>query len=124
MEYIDGPTLKDFLEKKPAITFVNAQKIISDLYEGLFSYDLWKFRPEKVLLRKEADATYTIRFIDLTTWAEGNTFRTDTGAAACYQQVVKTVADMINDVPAQTKEEFVQKYENKAHESLSLNVAS
>jgi len=108
MPYIDGPTLEEFLIQEPALSFANAQKILDDIYWGLMYQNLFDFSPVNVMLRREADATFTVQFIDFTTWEEGITL--NKSVIPYYRQVVAAVANMVNDAPQEAKNELVAQY--------------
>jgi hypothetical protein len=122
MEYINGPTLEEFLRQPPAaLGLENAESIIQDIRTGLEAFNLLDFSPVNVMLRKEADGTFTVRFIDFATWEDGSTFRDNRppvrpcprfSRVEYYQEVVKAVANMVTNATQVEKDALMARHLN------------
>ena len=109
MEYIDGPTLEEFLRQPPAhLGLENAKKIIEDIHAGLDARDLADFTFLNVMVKREGNGTYTVRFIDFTKWADGSTFPRATNK---YNIAVRGIAHMVTDATPAEKQTLIDRHE-------------
>jgi hypothetical protein len=110
MEYIDGLTLAEFRRQPPAhLGLENAKKIIEDIHAGLDASDLVDFTAGNLMLKREGNGTFTVKFIDFGKWAGGSSFP---GRTRDYQQIVRDVADRVTGATQAEKDALVAHHLN------------